>query len=81
VPYTGEALQAAERIELCFVVSVGVDLQRDGQARMPEDDLGIAGRDAKHLEQRYRTREAPKMFTRYTRHFESTWTNAEDWHP
>jgi transcriptional regulator with XRE-family HTH domain len=29
----------------------------------------------------FRAREAPKMFTRYTRHFESTWTNAEDWHP
>jgi transcriptional regulator with XRE-family HTH domain len=29
----------------------------------------------------FRSREAPKMFTRYTRHFESTWTNAEDWHP
>ena len=28
----------------------------------------------------FRAREAPKMFTRYTRHFESTWTNAEDWH-
>jgi hypothetical protein len=26
-------------------------------------------------------REAPKMFTRYTRRFDSTWTNAEDWHP
>lgn len=29
----------------------------------------------------FRAREAPTMFTRYTRHFESTWTNAEDWHP
>jgi len=29
----------------------------------------------------FRAREAPKMFSRYTRHFESTWTNAEDWHP
>ena len=29
----------------------------------------------------FRSREAPKMFTRYTRHFESTWTNAEDWRP
>jgi transcriptional regulator with XRE-family HTH domain len=29
----------------------------------------------------FRTREAPRMFTRYTRHFESTWINAEDWHP
>jgi hypothetical protein len=29
----------------------------------------------------FRAGEAPKMFTRYTRHFESTWTNAEDWHP
>jgi hypothetical protein len=29
----------------------------------------------------FRAPEAPKMFTRYTRHFESTWTNAEDWHP
>jgi len=28
----------------------------------------------------FRAREAPKMFTRYTRHFEVTWTNAEDWH-
>ena len=28
----------------------------------------------------FRAREAPKMFTRYTRHFEATWTNAEDWH-
>ena len=29
----------------------------------------------------FRAREAPTMFTRYTRHFQSTWTNAEDWHP
>jgi len=29
----------------------------------------------------FRAGEAPKMFTRYTRHFESTWTNAEDWNP
>jgi transcriptional regulator with XRE-family HTH domain len=29
----------------------------------------------------FRAREAPKMFTRYTRHFEGTWTDAEDWHP
>jgi hypothetical protein len=29
----------------------------------------------------FRAPGAPKMFTRYTRHFESTWTNAEDWHP
>jgi len=28
----------------------------------------------------FRAREAPKMFTRYIRHFEATWTNAEDWH-
>lgn len=28
----------------------------------------------------FRAREAPRMFTRYNRHFESTWTNAEDWH-
>jgi transcriptional regulator with XRE-family HTH domain len=28
----------------------------------------------------FRAREAPKMFTRYARHFEATWTNAEDWH-
>lgn len=28
----------------------------------------------------FRAREAPKMFTRYTRHFEATWTNAEDWY-
>jgi hypothetical protein len=28
----------------------------------------------------FRAREAPKMFTRYTRHFEATWTTAEDWH-
>lgn len=29
----------------------------------------------------FRARGAPKMFTRYTRHFESTWTDAEDWRP
>jgi hypothetical protein len=29
----------------------------------------------------FRAREAPRMSTRYTRHFESTWTTAEDWHP
>jgi transcriptional regulator with XRE-family HTH domain len=29
----------------------------------------------------FRAGEAPKMFTRYTRHFESTWTDAEDWRP
>jgi len=28
----------------------------------------------------FRAREAPKMFTRYARHFEATWTKAEDWH-
>ena len=27
----------------------------------------------------FRAREAPKMFTRYIRHFEATWINAEDW--
>lgn len=29
----------------------------------------------------FRAGGAPRMFTRYTRHFESTWTRAEDWHP
>jgi transcriptional regulator with XRE-family HTH domain len=29
----------------------------------------------------FRADGAPKMFTRYTRQFGSTWTNAEDWHP
>jgi hypothetical protein len=29
----------------------------------------------------FRSHEAPKMFTRYARHFESTWKHAEDWHP
>lgn len=29
----------------------------------------------------FRAGGAPRMFTRYTRHFESTWTHAEDWHP
>jgi hypothetical protein len=29
----------------------------------------------------FRVREAPKMFTRYARHFENIWNNAEDWHP
>ena len=28
----------------------------------------------------FRAREAPKMFARYIRHFEATWTNAEEWH-
>jgi transcriptional regulator with XRE-family HTH domain len=28
----------------------------------------------------FRSDQAPKMFTRYARHFESTWNNAEDWH-
>jgi hypothetical protein len=27
----------------------------------------------------FRAREAPKMFTRCTRHLDATWTNAEDW--
>jgi hypothetical protein len=29
----------------------------------------------------FRADQAPKMFTRYTRHFESTWKLAEDWTP
>lgn len=29
----------------------------------------------------FRSHEAPRMFTRYARHFESTWKHAEDWHP
>jgi transcriptional regulator with XRE-family HTH domain len=29
----------------------------------------------------FRSDQAPKMFTRYARHFDSTWKHAEDWHP
>jgi hypothetical protein len=27
----------------------------------------------------FRADQAPKMFTRYARHFENTWTLAKDW--
>jgi Domain of unknown function (DUF5919) len=29
----------------------------------------------------FRSDQAPRMFTRYARHFESTWKHAEDWRP
>jgi transcriptional regulator with XRE-family HTH domain len=29
----------------------------------------------------FRSDQAPRMFTRYARHFETTWKHAEDWHP
>lgn len=29
----------------------------------------------------FRADQAPKMFTRYARHFENTWNLAKDWHP
>ena len=47
-----EVVQPGERVELGFIVGVGVDLQRDGQARVAEDDLRVAGRDAEGLQQR-----------------------------
>jgi len=42
---------AAKRLALGLAVLVSVDLQRDGQPWVAEDDLRVAGRDAKVLEQ------------------------------
>ena len=42
---------AAKRVALGLAVLVGVDLQRDGQPRVAENDLRVAGRDAEVLEQ------------------------------
>jgi hypothetical protein len=47
-----EVVRPSERVELRFIVGVGVDLQRDGQARMAEDDLRVACRDTEGLQQR-----------------------------
>ena len=47
-----EVVQPGKRVELRLIVGVGVDLQRDGQARVAEDDLRVAGRDAEGLQQR-----------------------------
>jgi hypothetical protein len=44
-----EVVKPRERVELGFIVGVGVDLQRDGQARMAEDDLRVTCRDAEWL--------------------------------
>jgi hypothetical protein len=41
----------AEGVSLCLAVLVGVDLQRDGQPRVTEDELGIASRNAEVLQQ------------------------------
>jgi hypothetical protein len=38
-----------KRLKLCLSVLVAVDLLGDGQARVAEDELGVAGRDAKVL--------------------------------
>ena len=40
---------AAKRLALGLAVLVSVDLQRDGQPWVAEDDLRVAGRDAKVL--------------------------------
>ena len=41
-----EIVQPGERVELRLIVGVRVDLQRDRQARVAEDDLRVAGRNA-----------------------------------
>jgi len=41
----------AEHLSLRLAVLMAVDLQGHGQARVAEDELGVAGRDAQVLEQ------------------------------
>ena len=43
--------EAAERLALGLAILVGIDLQRDGQPRVAENDLRVAGRNAEVLEQ------------------------------
>lgn len=52
--------------------------QWNGIIRGATGELWLFGNNSPTFE--FRAREAPKMFTRYTRHFEATWTNAEDWY-
>ena len=42
-----QPVKSSERIELGVVIAVGVDLERDGQPRVAEDDLGITRWNAK----------------------------------